>query len=489
MNGCSSKTSFMSKTTPLKANRSAPERAQFPKSSEGSNGNGGLGVSSRWTADSSIKLEQEDTRIVQAGASSEAKSKALITHHFKHVVEDNLESSPRSDAKKIQDVGMAALNEKQRGLEKLVFDLDTKMKTFNETSKEELAKKQRELENLASEIDTKMQTFDEMSKEGLARSTEARKRFEKESNDALQGVNEASIEAVEAVNRACESGIAALTNMVAEARAAAAQTKRKVLQEIKQAAKRLVPSLFDKKAVACASDPHYGAMLSSQEADDPDSESSSTSSKLREISVPPFVQMQYRAARTVGRNDSVTNRDSSHAAASSSKRAGTEEAPARKSKRLKSKAAALSPKVSTPVRSSKSFCVTPSARSASHVAPPVSVAFSRRASTKTSHTKTDSRSKKIAKNTPNAKHAVSRGRKKPRMSSSSEEVQLSWTVSESDSSSTSLSQASSGIVVSPPKKALSKSTVGRTPRRRTYGKQLRTVETSLVDDFSFLSSD
>jgi hypothetical protein len=486
MNGWSSKTSFMSKTTPLKANGFALGRNPFTKESDGSR-NGGLGMSSRWTADSSIKLEQEATSIIQDEESSEAKSKSLITHHFKPVLLDKLESSPGSDVKALQDDGMTALIEKQRELEKLAFDLDTKMKTFDETSKEELASKQRELEKLASEIDTKMRTFDEKSKEELARSTEMRKRLEEESNDALQRVNEASIEAVETVERASQRGIDALTNVVAEARDMAAQAKRKVLDEIKQAAKRLVPSLFNKKAVACASDPHYGTMLSSQERDD-GSEYSSVQS--REVSVPPVVQIKYSAARTDGCHYSATNRDSSQAAASSSNRAGTEETPARQGKRLKSKTAALSPKVSTPVRNSKSFCVTPSARSASHVAPPVSVAFSRRASTKRSHTKPDSTpSKQVAKKLPDAKYAVSRGRKKPRTSSSEEEVELSWTVSESDSSSTSHSQASSGIVVSPPKKTVSRPTVGRTHRRRKYGKPLRTVETSLVDDFSFLSSD
>jgi hypothetical protein len=68
-----------------------------------------------------------------------------------------------------------------------------------------------------------------------------------------------------------------------------------------------------------------------------------------------------------------------------------------------------------------------------------------------------------------------------------EEVQLSWTVSESDSSSsTSLSQVSSSIYVSPPTKTLP--TVGRTARRRMYGKQRRIIETSFVDEFSFLGS-
>jgi hypothetical protein len=474
MNGWSSKASFMSKTTPLKENGFASERNTLPKKSQVGNGCGGLCVSSRWTADSSIKLEQDDTSIALDGEISKAKTTSLITHHFKPVVQDNLESSPRSDAKTLQDVGMAALNEKQRDLEKLAFDLETKMKTFDETGMEELAKKQRELEKLAIEIDTKMRTFDEMSKEELARSTEMRKRLEEESNDAIQRVNEASIEALETIKRASQSGVDALTNMVAEARDAAAQAKRRIIQEIKHAAKGLLPFLFDKKAVVCASDPEYGATLSSQEADDSGSKSSSTSSRPTEISVPPLVQMHYLAARTVGRDDSVMNRTPSKAAASSRKRAGTVEIQARQSKRLKSKATAQSPKVKTPVRNIKAFCVTPSARSASRVAPPVS---------EKSQTKT------VAKKTNSAKHVALRGKKKHRMSSEDEKLQLSWTVSESDSSSTSLCQASSGIVVSPPKKKVPRHMVGRTTRRRTYGKQRRTVETSLVDDFSFMSSD
>jgi hypothetical protein len=363
---------------------------------------------------------------------------------------------------------------KQRELEKLAFHLDTKMKTFDQTTTEELAKKQRELEKLASEIDTKMRIFDEMSKEELARSTEVRKRLEEESDHALQRVNVAWIEAVETVKRASQSGVDDLTSMVAEARDAAAQAQRKILQEIKQAAKRLVPFLCCKEAVACTSDPEYGTMLSSQEAEDSSSKSSSKFSRPREISVPRLVQTKYLAGRSVGCNDSVTNHTSSKAAASSSKRAGTVEIQARQSKRLKLKAGAQSPKVATPVCNSKSFCVTPSARSASRVAPPV---------------REKSPIKTVAKKTTSAKYVALPGKKKSRTTSEEEELQLAWTVSESDFSSTSLSQASSGSVVSPPKKKVSRHMVGRTTRHRTYGKHRRNLETSLVDDFSFMSSD
>jgi hypothetical protein len=93
--------------------------------------------------------------------------------------------------------------------------------------------------------------------------------------------------------------------------------------------------------------------------------------------------------------------------------------------------------------------------------------------------------RKFAEKMLDTEHAMSRGRKKPRMSSSEEEVHHSWTVSDFDCSSTSLSQASSGIVVSPPKKTASRPIVGRTSCRRTYGKQLHTTETSLADDFLF----
>jgi hypothetical protein len=95
--------------------------------------------------------------------------------------------------------------------------------------------------------------------------------------------------------------------------------------------------------------------------------------------------------------------------------------------------------------------------------------------------------RKFAEKTLDTEHAMSRGRKKPRMSSSEEEVHHSCTVtSDFDCSSTSLPQeASSGIVVSPPKKTASRPIVGRTSRRRTYGKQLHTTETSLADDFLF----
>jgi hypothetical protein len=486
MIGLSDKTFFMSKPTSLRTNGFNAEPTPFRKEPE-IDGDGGLSMSSRWSADHTIKLQQENASTVQERESSEAKCKSLITHHFKPVILDNHESSPSSEVIAPQGDGMAALNEKQRELEKLASEIDTKMQAFNEKGTDELAKKQRELEKLASELDIKMRTFNEKSNEELARSIELRNRLEEQSNDALQRVYEASIEAVETINGARQSGVDALTNLVADARDAAAQMKRKLLEEVMQATKKLVPSLFEKKAVTSASDPHYGAEPSYQEHNEVGSQSSSGQS--REISVPPIVQTTYRSTRTLGHNDSATNRVASKVTAPSSKRAGTAETPARQSKRLKTKAMThQSPKVTTPVRNSKAFCVTPSARSASQVAPPVRITFSRGTSIKKSIEKVDSTpSKNIARTTMSAKHVLSRRRKKPRVSSLEEEVQLSWTVSESDSSSsTSLSQASSRFYVSPPTKTLP--TVGRTARRRMYGKQRRTIETSFVDEFSFLGS-
>jgi hypothetical protein len=488
MIGLSDKTFFMSKPTSLRTNGFNAEPTPFRKEPE-IDGDGGLSMSSRWSADHTIKLQQENASTVQERESSEAKCKSLITHHFKPVILDNHESSPSSEVIAPQGDGMAALNEKQRELEKLASEIDTKMRAFNEKGTDELVKKQRELEKLASELDIKMQTFNEKCKEEFARSVELRNRLEEQSNDALQRVYEASIEAVETINGARQSGVDALTNLVADARDAAAQVKRKLLEEVMQATKRLVPSLFEKKSVASTSDPHYGAVSSYQDHNDTGSQS--TCSQSREISVPPIVQMAYFLTRTLGHNEYAMNRNASKVTVSSSKRAGTAETTARQSKRLKTKATThQSPKVMTPVRNSKTFCVTPSARSASQVAPPVSITFSRCASIKKSIEKADSTpSKKVARTTISAKHVVSRGTKKPRTSSSSsseEEEQLSWTVSQSDSSSSTSLCQDSGIYVSPPTKTVP--TAGRTARRRMYGKQRRPVQTSLVDDFSFLDS-
>ena len=486
MTGLSNKTSFVSNPTSLRTNRFVPEPTFFRKESE-VDGNDGLDMPSRRSADPALKLQQENASIVQDRECSEMTSKSLITSDIKPVNLDKLEYSPKSDVNALQGDSMNFLDEKRRELEKLACEIDAKMLAFNETGKDELAKKQRELEKLASELDIKMRTFNEKSNEELAKSVELRRRLEEQSNDALRRVHEASIEAIETINRARQSGVDALANLVDDARDAAAQVKRKVLKEVMQATKRLVPSLFEKKAVTSTLDPRYDAVSSYQEYNEAGSQSSCSQS--REISVAPTVQMTYRSKSTLGRNNSGTNRKASKVTASSSKRAGTAETPARQSKRVKTKDTNhRSPKVTTPVRNSKTFCVTPSARSASQAAPPVRNTFSHYASVNKTIEKADSiPSKNIARETISAEHVLSRRSKQPLASSLEEEAQLSWTVSESDSSSsTSLSRASSSNYVSPPTKTLPR--VGRMARRRMYGKQGRTIETSFVDEFSFLGS-
>jgi len=385
--------------------------------------------------DHPVKEGEEETSIDQDTTKTNEKPNSLITDHFK-VVPINVKSEDKGPQQE------TLLAEHEKRLEQKRLDLE---KLF--------AAKQQGLEALASDIETKICDFD--------------KRLEEETTSALARLNAAASDGVDTIHRGMES----FSKLVADAK-----------DSFQSMAKKLLSS----------SDTQRGnSVTSSQESEKSMEESGEESSIPSQVSSVPST-VRITSTRTKERVATGKRKNAPKAESSSDKREEPKAAPTtRTSKRLKAKTtpAAMSPKRATsPARNSKAYCVTPSTKSASRAVQPVSIAVTRRTSTKKRLASTTTADDSTLAKTRSSSHVTTnqapRGKKKANRASTASKPSPE-TVSDSQSSD------ESSTFVGPELNAMGKRRKQAKGVCRVYGarnQRIRHVNTSLDDCFDFMSS-
>ena len=453
----------VSMATPSRA-RSARGSLSTLKSSTSDSGIGETDQTLSSRSTSEVRVKEEDTCIASDGVDAiQAKPTSLITHHFKPVSRN---SAPDMNAQQ-HDAWVAH----EQRLMKLASDIDSKISKFQSLESAAVG-------NFQSLYERKVRKFQTLEKASVAR------------------IKELSAEGVATLNQVCKTGSGALAKLadqhLGSLTNAAAKMKREVL--------KLIPTALLGKATASVSaafsSHDHGRNrrqpASHQRACTSDDQTEGGDSHSRNTRVSLFPSLDKTTSPPLC---STTTRTSSKAA---TKHSRSEVAPTRRSKRHKKDPTTTQPsRATSPMPNAKSFCVTPSTKSASQVDPPVSISFSRGASNGTISDCTRNHSTKSTKRSASEttdgilEVYESRGRKKPRRAQKDLEngaVHLSSQESKSDTGSpVSLTQSeTSSNFVSPLNNTARSNRKGR-GRSRTYGnKKRRALATSIEDTFDFL---
>ena len=289
---------------------------------------------------------------------------------------------------------------------------------------------------------------------------------QQEMTGALARLNTATIESMDKISRGMES----FQQLLLKAKES---LKSKYLKPM---AEKLLPSSLC-SSQSDTTQHQESSVLTSQESGVESKLSSTFGSTSQGSSVPSTIHTTSTTSRASSTSTRKNSTAKASATANTQKRAlakpATAAIPTRVSKRLKTTKASdsTSPKRNgTSAANNKAYCVTPSTRSGSREAVPLSIAVSRRTNTKKRLTTTTT--------------ATARGSKKARKTSALPKATVS------DSQESSSSDETNTKFVTPMVREMMR---GRTTKpKRAFGKNARlraqAVATSLVDDFGFMSS-